>query len=99
MSKTDLYKGEPMEEFKCPVCGEYISENEVLYNYVTEEDGLFKTSDEKDVWYGMGYIMSDLILIDNTVVDNDYFESYVNGVCSECAKDCNTVIEKGLFDE
>ena len=85
--------------FKCPICGGFILENEVLYNYVTKEDGLFKTIDGKNVWYGMGQIMSDLILVDNTIIDSDYFETYVNGVCPECAENSNTIEKKGSSDE
>ena len=76
------------EEFKCPRCLEYVADEDVDYSFVTLEDGIYQCKDKKDISYGMGCIMSDIVLKEKIISDESfYLETYVNGICAECAKE------------
>jgi hypothetical protein len=73
----ECYKSEI--EFFCPVCLEGCSPNEVDYDFITLEDGVYMGEIE---WLFGSLFMDGLIR-----VDSGEYESYVHGVCKECANE------------
>jgi len=74
------------EDFMCPICQGFCTEDETDDMFITLEDGLYYGEVENL----MGSISRDKLV---KVLDGN-FETFVNGVCPECSKEntpCDSV--------
>ena len=75
----------------CPICKERCEEDNIDYSYITLEDGIYQSKDKNNIRYGLGQIMSELVLIEKDKNDIEFpLESHVNGVCKECISELIT---------
>lgn len=80
----DCYEREVL--FSCPYCQEKVEESDVDFSFFTRDDGLYQCVDKKDIWWGFGSVMNDLVLIKKADYD---LQSCVNGICNHCANEMN----------